>query len=325
MAQIIFYILIGLMIFQAIMLVRDVVTHRDDLGPGNWLISGIIGFIADFADTIGIGSFALTTMMLNVTKQNTDDRKLPGILNVGHAIPVLTEAVIFVTVIKVDALTLVALILAAIVGSWFGSRYVTKLSETAVQKWIGWALLITAILMLLRQTEVIALLGKGNTAMGLSGGKLVIGIIGNFLFGALMTVGVGLYAPCMAMVYMLGMTPLAAFPIMMCSCAGLQPVASINFIREKAYSRKIALAITIGGIPGVIIASQFRHFNGHLFSYCYYFLYRYSIHSKITENGSGLNRSVYQKMVLYQYWYEAILFFYAAFTLMKGLDLFQNE
>ncbi|WP_408639903.1 MULTISPECIES: TSUP family transporter [Enterococcus] len=257
MAQIIFYVLIGLMIFQAFMLVRDVLAHRDDLGPGNWLISGIIGFIADFADTIGIGSFALTTMMLNITKQNNDDRKLPGILNVGHAIPVLTEAVIFVTVIKVDALTLVALILAAIVGSWFGSKFVTKLSETAVQKWIGWALLITAILMLLRQTEVIALLGKGNTAMGLTGAKLIIGIVGNFLFGALMTVGVGLYAPCMAMVYMLGMTPLAAFPIMMCSCAGLQPVASINFIREKAYSRKIALAITIGGIPGVIIASQF--------------------------------------------------------------------
>lgn len=257
MAQIIFYVLIGLMIFQAIMLVRDVVTHREDLGPGNWLINGIIGFIADFADTIGIGSFALTTMMLNVTKQNDDDRKLPGILNVGHAIPVLTEAVIFVTVIKVDSLTLVLLILAAIVGSWFGSKYVTKLSETAVQKWIGWALLITAILMLLRQTEVIALLGKGNTAMGLTGIKLIVGIIGNFFFGALMTVGVGLYAPCMAMVYMLGMTPLAAFPIMMCSCAGLQPVASINFIREKAYSRKIALAITIGGIPGVIIASQF--------------------------------------------------------------------
>ncbi|WP_410470520.1 sulfite exporter TauE/SafE family protein [Enterococcus sp.] len=257
MAQIIFYILIGLMIFQAFMLVRDVVTHRDDLGPGNWLINGIIGFIADFADTIGIGSFALTTMMLNITKQNDDDRKLPGILNVGHAIPVLTEAVIFVTVIKVDPMTLVSLIVAAMIGSWFGSKFVTKMSERTVQKWIGWALLITAILMLLRQTEVIDLLGKGNTATGLTGVKLIAGIVGNFFFGALMTVGVGLYAPCMAMVYMLGMTPLAAFPIMMCSCAGLQPVASINFIREKAYSRKIALAITIGGIPGVIIASQF--------------------------------------------------------------------
>ena len=233
MAQIIFYVLIGLMIFQAIMLVRDVVTHREDLGPGNWLINGIIGFIADFADTIGIGSFALTTMMLNVTKQNDDDRKLPGILNVGHAIPVLTEAVIFVTVIKVDSLTLVSLILAAIVGSWFGSKYVTKLSETAVQKWIGWALLITAILMLLRQTEVIALLGKGNTAMGLTGIKLIVGIIGNFFFGALMTVGVGLYAPCMAMVYMLGMTPLAAFPIMMCSCADFNlSLVSTSFVRK---------------------------------------------------------------------------------------------
>ena len=257
MAQIIFYILIGLMIFQAIMLIHDIITHRDDLGPGNWLISGIIGFITDFADTIGIGSFAITTMLLNATKQIDDDRKLPGILNVGHAIPVLTEAIIFVTVIKVDALTLVSLIVAAMVGSWFGSKYVTKLSEKAVQKWIGWALLITAILMLLRQTEVIALLGKGNTATALTGVKLLAGIFGNFLFGALMTVGVGLFAPCMAMVYMLGMTPLAAFPIMMCSCAGLQPVANINFIREKAYSRKIALAITIGGVPGVIIASQF--------------------------------------------------------------------
>lgn len=257
MAQIIFFILIGLMVFQAIILLWDVWTHRGDLGPGNWLVSGIIGFIADFADAIGIGSFALTTMMLNATKQNKDDRKLPGILNVGHALPVLTEAVIFVTVIKVDAITLVTLIVAAIVGSWFGSKFVTRLSEKAIQKWIGWALLITAVLMLLRQTQVIALLGEGNTAMGLSGIKLIVGIIGNFFFGALMTVGVGLYAPCMAMVYMLGMTPLAAFPIMMCSCAGLQPVASINFIREKAYSRKIALAITIGGIPGVIIASQF--------------------------------------------------------------------
>lgn len=257
MAQIIFYILILLMVFQAVILVQDVVRHKDSLSSASWLINGVIGFIADFCDTLGIGSFALTTMMLNATKQLKDDRKLPGILNVGHAIPVLTEAVIFVTVIKVGASTLVLLILAAIVGSWFGSKTVTKLSEKTVQKWIGWALVITAILMLLRQLNIIDLLGEGNTATSLTGIKLIIGIIGNFVFGALMTVGVGLYAPCMAMIYMLGMTPLAAFPIMMCSCACLQPVASINFIREGAYDRKIALAITIGGIPGVIIASQF--------------------------------------------------------------------
>ncbi|MGM0238892.1 MULTISPECIES: TSUP family transporter [Enterococcus] len=257
MAQIIFYILIIWMLFQAVILLQDVFKHRKDLGDSSWLINGVIGFIADFADTLGIGSFALTTLMLNATKQLKDDRLLPGILNVGHAIPVITEAIIFVTVIKVDVITLVSLVLAAIIGSFLGSKLVPKLSEKSIRKWIGWALVVTAILMFLRQTNMIALLGEGNTATSLTGTKLVIGIIGNFIFGALMTFGVGLYAPCMAMVYMLGMTPLAAFPIMMCSCAGLQPVASFNFIREKAYDRKISLAITIGGIPGVIIASQF--------------------------------------------------------------------
>lgn len=257
MAQIIFYILIIWMLFQAVILLQDVFKHRKDLGDSSWLINGVIGFIADFADTLGIGSFALTTLMLNATKQLKDDRLLPGILNVGHAIPVITEAIIFVTVIKVDVITLVSLVLAAIIGSFLGSKLVPKLSEKSIRKLIGWALVVTAILMFLRQTNMIALLGEGNTATSLTGTKLVIGIIGNFIFGALMTFGVGLYAPCMAMVYMLGMTPLAAFPIMMCSCAGLQPVASFNFIREKAYDRKISLAITIGGIPGVIIASQF--------------------------------------------------------------------
>lgn len=72
-----------------------------------------------------------------------------------------------------------------------------------------------------------------------------------------MTIGVGLYAPCMALVYMLGLSPLVAFPIMMASCAGLMPVASGNFIKSGDYARKVSLAITIGGVIGVIIAVKF--------------------------------------------------------------------
>ncbi len=72
-----------------------------------------------------------------------------------------------------------------------------------------------------------------------------------------MTMGVGLYAPCMAMVYMLGLSPLVAFPIMSASCAALMPVASINFIKTNEYARKLSLGITIGGIIGVIIAAKF--------------------------------------------------------------------
>ena len=89
---------------------------------------------------------------------------------------------------------------------------------------------------------------------GLHGGKLVLAIVVNFVLGALMTAGIGLYAPCMALIYLLGVNPTAAFPIMMGSCAYLMPVASVRFVKEGAYNRKASLFITIGGVIGVAVA-----------------------------------------------------------------------
>ena len=75
------------------------------------------------------------------------------------------------------------------------------------------------------------------------------------MLGALMTLGIGMYGPCMILISLLGMNPKAAFPIMMGSCAFLMPVGSARFIREKRYNLKSALGLTIGGIPGVLIAA----------------------------------------------------------------------
>lgn len=236
---------------------RDLIKHKANLGGGSWPISIGIGFVTDFLDTLGIGSFAPTAMLLDATKQLDSDKQLPGTLNVGHALSCLLEGLIFITVVDVDPLTLFSLIAASIVGSWLGSKTVTKLPEKTVQFWMGWALIVTAVLMALRQTGMINLLGEGNTATGLTGGLLIVGIVGNAIFGALMTIGVGLYAPCMAMVYMLGLSPLVAFPIMSGSCGALMPVASVNFIKEGEYSRRVSLGIALGGIVGVIIAAKF--------------------------------------------------------------------
>jgi uncharacterized membrane protein YfcA len=96
--------------------------------------------------------------------------------------------------------------------------------------------------------------GSG-TAIGLSGWRLVVAIAVNAILGALMTAGIGLYAPCMALVFLLGLSPKVAFPIMMGSCAFLMPPASATFIKKGAYDRKAAIAMAIPGMIAVPIAA----------------------------------------------------------------------
>jgi uncharacterized membrane protein YfcA len=91
--------------------------------------------------------------------------------------------------------------------------------------------------------------------LDLQGVKLALGLAGNFLLGALMTLGIGLYAPCMILVGLLGMNARAAFPIMMGSCAFLMPVSSAQFVQKQAYSHRAALGLAIGGVPAVLIAA----------------------------------------------------------------------
>lgn len=216
--------------------------------------AGFIGLATNFFDTLGIGSFAPTVALNKFMKMGVRDKELPGLLNVADTLPVMCEAVIFTTVIKVEPVTLISMLAAAALGSYLGAGVIAKMDEIKVQKVMGLALLITAILMLLKQ---LGLMPGGGDAIGLSGIKLVIGVVGNFILGALMSAGIGLYAPCMALVYFLGMNPQVAFPIMMGSCATLMPVGSIKFIKEGAYPRKAALIIALSGAIGVYIAAKF--------------------------------------------------------------------
>ena len=117
---------------------------------------------------------------------------------------------------------------------------------------MGSALLAAAAVMTMTQLQWIP---GGGESLGLSGAPLVLAIAGNLVFGALMTLGIGLYAPCMILVSLLGMNPRAAFPIMMGSCAVLMSVGSVPFIRTQRYSLKAALGLTAGGIPGVLLAA----------------------------------------------------------------------
>jgi uncharacterized membrane protein YfcA len=219
------------------------------LSPG--IGSVATGFVADFFDTLGIGSFATTTAMFRMGRL-TDIHILPGTLNVGHFLPTVTQALIYITIVRVDFATLALLILAAVGGSWIGAVIVAGLPRRAVQRGMGVALLVAAVLMVL--TALNRFPGGGD-ALALTDGKLILACAINFVLGALMTLGIGLYAPCMIMVSLLGMNPTAAFPIMMGSCAFLMPTASVRFITKQKYDLRAALGLSLGGVPGVLLAA----------------------------------------------------------------------
>jgi uncharacterized membrane protein YfcA len=210
-----------------------------------------IGAVTNFFDTLGIGSFATTTSMYRFWRL-VDDQKIPGTLNIGHFLPTVVQALIYITIVQVEFTTLILLIASAVAGSWIGAAIVAGMPRAAIQRGMGVALLIAAVLMVM--TALNRFPGGGD-ALFLANTKLVVAIVITFMLGALMTLGIGAYAPIMIMVSLLGMNPTAAFPIMMGSCAFLMPTAGFQFIRKNKYDVPAAIGLAIGGIPAVLLAA----------------------------------------------------------------------
>jgi uncharacterized membrane protein YfcA len=210
-----------------------------------------VGFVTDFFDTLGIGCFAPTTAYFKL-RARMPDEEIPGTLNTGQALPTMLEALIFIAAVSVDLTTLVSMILAAVLGAWLGVGLVSRFSRRAVQLWMGGALLCAALLFLAGNLNWGP---AGGDALGLHGSSLCVAVVTNFLLGGLMMLGIGLYAPCLILLTLLGMNPLAAFPIMMGSCALLMPVGGARFVRSGRYNLSAALGLTLGGIPGVLVAA----------------------------------------------------------------------
>src|SRR6202171_1736 len=249
-AQLAFYIAISLagaaFIIGAIRAARRSTTVR-------WPtpVELIIGFVTDFFDTLGIGSFAPTTAIYKLRRM-VPDELIPGTLNVGHTPAAIAETLIFVTAILVDPLLLVTVVGSAAAGACLGAGVVARLPRRAIQITMGVALVIAGTVF----TAInLGALPGGGTAMSLAGWKFGLAVGINFVLGALMSAGIGMYAPCMITLALMGMHPLAAFPIMMGACALLQPVASLRFFQTGKFAWGPSLGRAFGGVVGVLIAA----------------------------------------------------------------------
>jgi uncharacterized membrane protein YfcA len=240
-------------IYVAILIVGLQRAKRDRVDEGAawmpWLL--VTGFVTNFFDTLGIGSFATTTSIFRHWRLVRDEQ-IPGTLNVGHTLPTIVQAFIYTQLVPVDSRTLILMIVAAVLGAWLGAGVVASWPRRRVQIGMGTALIGAAMLMELSQLHGLT---AGGALLGLSGGRLAFAVAVNFALGVLMTIGIGLYAPCMILISLLGMNPTTAFPIMMGSCAFLMPVASARFVRAKCFDRRASIGLFVGGIPAVLIAA----------------------------------------------------------------------
>jgi len=210
-----------------------------------------IGFGTNFLDMLGIGSFATTTAAFKLLRiVRAED--IPGTMIVGHTLPVIAQAFIFMTVVRIDPVMLVLLILAMVIGGWLGAGIVSGLPRRLIQVGMGIALLLAALSMMMSQ---FGLFPAGGEGLGLSTTRLLIALVMNFIFGALVTLGIGNYAPSLVLFSLLGMDPHAAFPVMMGSGAFTGIVAGIRFLNKQRYDQRAALGLMIGGIPAVLLAA----------------------------------------------------------------------
>ncbi|HVV32516.1 MAG TPA: hypothetical protein VHC73_04740 [Vitreimonas sp.] len=222
---------------------------RNQLAPNVEAIG--LGAVANFFDTLGIGSFAPSTAWMKLRKM-APDSYFPAILNAGHALPTVTEALVFITLVQVEPALLIGCIIASVLGSWVGEPIVQKAPVKMVQGVVGVALLIAAVLFALKNLN---LLPPGGEATSLPLALFIVAIVGHFIMGVLMMFGIGLYAPSLILLSILGLNPIAAFPIMMGSCAFLMPISGARFVKTDRIDLRIVIGMALGGIPAVLLAA----------------------------------------------------------------------
>ena len=222
--------------------------HRWPVRPSSGDVT--IGVVTNFLDTLGIGNYAQITALFKL-RGRPPDELIPGTLNVGNAVSQLLSALLFVAAVPVEPVLLMAMIISAGAGAWIGAGIVSRMPRRMIQIFMGVALLLAAGFFTMTNLGVIPPTGS---AMGLAGWRFVVAVAANFILGALMCVGIGNYAPSMALLGFLGMHPIAAYPIMMASDAILIPVASLGFLRSGRFAPAIALGLTLGAIVGTLAA-----------------------------------------------------------------------
>ncbi len=236
---------VGMMVYK---LTHQPKTHITRLDYLKLSISGVLAFISD---TLGIGSFAVNIALAKLFNTFKDE-ELPAINNGAQVIPGTLESLLFMQMIQVDWLTLVTLVSGTCIGGILGGHIVSRLSKQAIQC----AMIICFSLMLgLLLCNQFNLIPVDGTLTALRDWKLVAGFFAMIICGSLTSVGIGLFAMVQGVLFLMGVSPAVAFPIMTTAGAMQQPLTTLVFLKENKIPLKKTLILSLSGCIGVVMAT----------------------------------------------------------------------
>ncbi|MGV3322631.1 sulfite exporter TauE/SafE family protein [Streptococcus hyovaginalis] len=269
--------------YFAVIFIKDLILHKNEVmsEEASTVALPFSSAIIFFLSTVGISDFAISTSLY--PKLNwTSVKKLPGTLNTQCTIPVAVMALAYITKIEVSITTLIVCIVSQMVGSYFGAKFAVKLPAEKLKVSIGIGMIVAALIIF---GGKFGLLPGGGNATELTGIKLVVAAVALAIFGALNNIGIGSYALTMITVYLLGLNPAVAFPIMMGAATFSVPVGSVQFVKSGEYSRKVTLFTSTFGVLGVLCAVfVITSLNTAILQWFVAFILLYSAYGMLKKN-----------------------------------------
>lgn len=222
------------------------------LSPLDYVKLGVSGILAFIADTLGVGSFAVNVALAKLLNTFPDD-ELPAVNNGAQVIPGVFESFFFMQLIDVDLLTLITLVSGTCVGGLIGGAVVSRLSKQAIRLAMMCCFAAIIVLLICHQLRLVPI---GGDLVELHSWKLVIGFFAMIVCGGLTSVGIGLFVMVQAVLFLMNVSPLVAFPIMTTAGAMQQPLTTLVFVQQNKIPLKKTLILSLFGCVGVFITIQ---------------------------------------------------------------------
>lgn len=225
---------------------------KEQLSLRSKLQTASSGFAANFFDTFGVGSFSSYFALRNLFGLMPDTKRYNGTLVVQATLPTMLQSILFLQLVKIDSLTLVVSCLAIALGGVVSGYFVKYVSKGTIYNVMLVTFAVTAIILILSKMNM---LNVGGDLSQVRDTKLIILGVIMFLAGCLPAFGVGYYSIVLVVIFLLGLSPAVAYPIMTTASAVQMPMTAVPMIKNRQFYSLSALILAIMGCVAVFIAA----------------------------------------------------------------------